>query len=529
MHQPPQQISLFGDQFLSFNHTGYHHYNIAYNRYHDNYNHHQPSYDTHCPEQLYPLSPNAPPNYTGNHVVAAAAVAAVAAAATCRFASYGSGCGEVNQLGGTFVNGRPLATSVRLKIVELSRLGVRPCDISRQLKVSHGCVSKILARFHETGSVLPGTIGGSKPRVTTEKVVRAIRRFKSQEPSIFAWEIRERLLASGICDKFNVPSVSSVSRILRNRRERQNQNGDSYVAVSSSNTQSDSNDGYRHAGEGKQEETSSTDKSYPRAESPTSSTLFHASSSTTSPIDTVYHSDVTVSPDVRNPIIFPSEKERKTDAHSVLSSFKPFQARSDETFYNSCVSETPWLLASNPGLASFHSKSATPYAGSESYWPRYVQPYPQNGHNQYHHQFLQPFQNGDPFTIGTAHPSQVSIDSNSSGGAQHGDLFQNVGSFESHSAQGKYQVNLRDAPDQSPNNMAQIFNRPRCYWPTHSVERLLSLRPPVPRSPGSPISPLPASSRPVLSPYLNPPRPLPQSQDYYLDSVQPYRTTYLQS
>ncbi|KAH8398652.1 hypothetical protein KR215_008740 [Drosophila sulfurigaster] len=125
--------------------------------------------------------------------------------------------GEVNQLGGVFVNGRPLPNATRLRIVELARLGIRPCDISRQLRVSHGCVSKILARYHETGSILPGAIGGSKPRVTTPKVVNYIRELKQRDPGIFAWEIRDRLLSEGICDKTNVPSVSSISRILRNK------------------------------------------------------------------------------------------------------------------------------------------------------------------------------------------------------------------------------------------------------------------------------------------------------------------------
>ncbi|CAH8491484.1 unnamed protein product [Schistosoma turkestanicum] len=72
------------------------------------------------------------------------------------------GQGRVNQLGGMFINGRPLPYETRLKIVELSNSGIRPCDISRQLKVSHGCVSKILQRYSETGSVSPGATGGAR-------------------------------------------------------------------------------------------------------------------------------------------------------------------------------------------------------------------------------------------------------------------------------------------------------------------------------------------------------------------------------
>uniref|UniRef100_A0A182HX19 Paired domain-containing protein n=1 Tax=Anopheles arabiensis TaxID=7173 RepID=A0A182HX19_ANOAR len=109
--------------------------------------------------------------------------------------------------GANSLNMRPL-----LKIVEMAASGVRPCVISRQLRVSHGCVSKILNRYQETGSIRPGVIGGSKPKVATPEVEARIEDMKKMNPGIFSWEIREKLIKEGVTDP---PSVSSISRLLR--------------------------------------------------------------------------------------------------------------------------------------------------------------------------------------------------------------------------------------------------------------------------------------------------------------------------
>jgi len=137
-----------------------------------------------------------------------------AAAANFRPAFPLEGQGRVNQLGGMFINGRPLPNHIRHKIVEMAAHGVRPCVISRQLRVSHGCVSKILCRYQETGSIKPGAIGGTKHKATSLEVEKKIEEYKKENPAVFSWEIRERLIKEKICDRSTVPSVNAICRTL---------------------------------------------------------------------------------------------------------------------------------------------------------------------------------------------------------------------------------------------------------------------------------------------------------------------------
>uniref|UniRef100_A0A2K5WWU8 Paired box 2 n=1 Tax=Macaca fascicularis TaxID=9541 RepID=A0A2K5WWU8_MACFA len=92
----------------------------------------------------------------------------------------------------------------------------RPRTRRRRRGAEHGR-ARGSGRYYETGSIKPGVIGGSKPKVATPKVVDKIAEYKRQNPTMFAWEIRDRLLAEGICDNDTVPSVSSINRIIRTK------------------------------------------------------------------------------------------------------------------------------------------------------------------------------------------------------------------------------------------------------------------------------------------------------------------------
>ncbi|XP_058987796.1 paired box protein Pax-6 isoform X3 [Musca domestica] len=120
-------------------------------------------------------------------------------------------------LGNIFSNGpTPAAALTSLasqnRLLELSRFGLRGYDLAQHFLTQQNAVSKLLGTLRP-----PGLIGGSKPKVATPAVVSKIEQYKRENPTIFAWEIRERLISEGVCTNATAPSVSSINRILRNR------------------------------------------------------------------------------------------------------------------------------------------------------------------------------------------------------------------------------------------------------------------------------------------------------------------------
>ncbi|XP_078374829.1 segmentation protein paired-like isoform X2 [Oculina patagonica] len=128
-----------------------------------------------------------------------------------------AGPGRLNQLGGAYINGKPLPKEIRHEILALALQGFRPCDISRRLRITHGCISKLLSKYRKTGSIQPGGEGVGRPRVITPRIAQRILEYKKEQPRLFSWEIRDRLVREGLCSNESLPSLSSISRLLKNK------------------------------------------------------------------------------------------------------------------------------------------------------------------------------------------------------------------------------------------------------------------------------------------------------------------------
>lgn len=132
-----------------------------------------------------------------------------------------------------------------MQIIQMASQGTRPCAISRKLRVSHGCVSKILQRYSETGSIKPGSIGGSKPKSTNPIIEAKMDQYRAEFPNILCYEIRRRLMDENVCDQNNVPSVSAIAKYLRKKSSTSGENDGPNNSKSDASTE-EHNDSYEN-------------------------------------------------------------------------------------------------------------------------------------------------------------------------------------------------------------------------------------------------------------------------------------------
>ena len=74
------------------------------------------------------------------------------------------------------------------------------CYIKSCYSVLGSCynvLGHVTGRLYDPLSVRCNSIGGSKPKVATPGVVAKIEELKRDNPTMFAWEIRDRLLSEG--------------------------------------------------------------------------------------------------------------------------------------------------------------------------------------------------------------------------------------------------------------------------------------------------------------------------------------------
>ncbi|ETN75736.1 paired box' domain protein [Necator americanus] len=92
---------------------------------------------------------------------------------------------------------------------ERDQAGWKICDISKRLCVTHSCVSKILNRYRQTGSVRPKD---AKEGRTESPLVTAVRDYRTRLGMSRQGEIREQLIKDGICTRETAPSRSSINQ-----------------------------------------------------------------------------------------------------------------------------------------------------------------------------------------------------------------------------------------------------------------------------------------------------------------------------
>jgi putative transposase len=107
--------------------------------------------------------------------------------------------------------GRALSKDLRERIVEAVEGGDSRNSTAERFAVSPSCVVKLMQRWHRTGSIEPGQMGGWKEHALAEHEA-VVHRLLGAHPDLTLEELRDRLAEEAIW-----VGRSSVDRFLKAR------------------------------------------------------------------------------------------------------------------------------------------------------------------------------------------------------------------------------------------------------------------------------------------------------------------------
>merc|ERR1711862_716894 len=58
-------------------------------------------------------------------------------------------------------------------------------------------------------------VGGNKAKADAPEIEKKVKEYQEKNPGIFSWEIKDKLVEDGVCNDETVPSISSISRLLK--------------------------------------------------------------------------------------------------------------------------------------------------------------------------------------------------------------------------------------------------------------------------------------------------------------------------
>ena len=111
--------------------------------------------------------------------------------------------------------GKAIPIAVRKVIIDKSLTGWRIFEVAQQLNINRKTVANVVDRYLTTGNIEPG-VGGNRSRTArTDDVILYTEFCKKEKPTMYAKEIQKQLVDNNVVLQENVPSQTSISRVLK--------------------------------------------------------------------------------------------------------------------------------------------------------------------------------------------------------------------------------------------------------------------------------------------------------------------------